>query len=355
MMKKTSLKDIAQVVGVSTALVSYVLNNQKEGRIGKEVARRIRAVAQELNYRPNQIARSLKTSKTFTLGLIVADIANPFSSALARYVEDAADRDQYTVILGSSDENPQRSAKLITTLLNRQVDGLLIVPTEGMEAQLAELQRQQVPFVLIDRYFPELPTSYVALDNYQALYQAVEHLKEAGYNRIGLVTLESALMPMRERSRGYLAALSAYDLPMRRSWLKTVRRASLDADVAKAVQALTTGRYPVDALIFTTNTLTLAGLRAIKARSIMVPAELGVVGFDETDAYDLFYAPPTYIRQPIAAMGQLATRLLLDALNAGRPVAQINLQASLVIQASTPGRRPLADQNTTPAAGTVKA
>ena len=119
--KKVSLKDIAKEVGVSTALVSYVLNNLKEGRISKEIALRIREVAHQLNYRPNQIAKSLKTSKTFTLGLIVADISNPFSSTLARIVEDEANKFNYTVIFGSSDENQQKSAKVIDTLLNRQV------------------------------------------------------------------------------------------------------------------------------------------------------------------------------------------------------------------------------------------
>src|SRR5205085_9380454 len=126
MIKKPSLKDIAQKVGVSTALVSYVLNNQKEGRIGKEVAQKIRDTATELNYRTNQIAKSLKTNKTFTIGLIVADISNPFSSGLARKIEEEADRNNYTVIFGSSDENAIRSNKLIDTFLNRQVDGLII-------------------------------------------------------------------------------------------------------------------------------------------------------------------------------------------------------------------------------------
>src|SRR6478735_3940610 len=113
MEKRVLLKDIAREVGVSTALVSYVLNNQKEGRINKDVAQNIRETAQRLNYRPNQIAKSLKTRKTFTLGLIVADIANAFFSTLARIVEDEAEKNGYTVIFGSSDEKAERSQKLI--------------------------------------------------------------------------------------------------------------------------------------------------------------------------------------------------------------------------------------------------
>src|ERR1700694_607987 len=101
MKKKPSLKDIAQKLGVSTALVSYVLNNKKEGRIGKEISQKIREVAGQLNYRTNQIAKSLKTNKTLTIGLIVADISNPFFSGLARIIEDEAEKYNYTVIFGS--------------------------------------------------------------------------------------------------------------------------------------------------------------------------------------------------------------------------------------------------------------
>src|SRR6187399_864292 len=168
MNKRISLKDIADKVGVSTALVSYVLNNKKEGRIKKSVAERIRVVATELNYRTNQIAKSLKTNKTFTIGLIVADISNPFSSGLARKIEDEADRNNYTVIFGSSDENAVRSNKLIDTFLNRQVDGLIITPAENTASQIIALQRQNVPFVLVDRYFPGVDADHVALDNYEA-------------------------------------------------------------------------------------------------------------------------------------------------------------------------------------------
>ncbi len=135
MKKKVSQKDIARKVGVSTALVSYVLNNLKEGRINKVVAQKIRETAKELNYRTNQIARSLKMNKTFTIGLIVADISNSFFSSLARIIEDEADKKNYTVIFGSSDENAQKSWKLINALVDRQVDGFIIAPAENTESQ----------------------------------------------------------------------------------------------------------------------------------------------------------------------------------------------------------------------------
>lgn len=185
MKKKISLKDIAQKVGVSTALVSYVLNNKKEGRISKAVSERIRETALELNYRTNHIARSLKTRKTFTIGLIVADISNAFSSCLARIIEDEAERHQYTVLFGSSDENTERSFKLINILLNHQVDGFIISPSENSEKEILFLQENETPFVMLDRYYPHANASYVAIDNHQAAFNAVDHLVKQGNNREG--------------------------------------------------------------------------------------------------------------------------------------------------------------------------
>ena len=333
MAKKTSLKDIAQAVGVSTTLVSYVLNNQKENRISKEVAKKIRQVAQELNYQTNQIAKSLKTNQTRTLGLIVADIANPFSAALARIIEDEVDQHEYTVIFGSSDENPQKCQKLITTLLNRQVDGLLIAAPDGTEAQVVQLQQQGIPFVLIDRYFPSLKTSYVALDNYQAMFSAVQQLIDSGYHRIGLITLKTSLFHIQERTRGYQSSLRANNLTTKKSWIREINRDGVTTDMAKAVQDLI--HSSVEAIVFASNTLTLAGLKHVKLLKKQVPQELALVGFDETEAYDLLDTPLTYIRQPIKEIGRLATKILLDTLTTKNQITQANLEATLVIQAST--------------------
>src|SRR5690349_20216204 len=220
--RKVSMKDIAKEVGVSTALVSYVLNNLKEGRISKEIAQKIREVAQRLNYRPNQIAKSLKTSKTFTIGLIVADISNPFSSTLARIVEDEANKFNYTVIFGSSDENQSKSARVIDTLLNRQVDGLIISPPADSEAQMVELQKQDIPFVLLDRYFPSVKTNYVALNNHAAALMATEHLIESGCKRIGMINYKTSLFHLQERKRGYLTAMKKHEMPFRKTWLRQV-------------------------------------------------------------------------------------------------------------------------------------
>ena len=134
--KKVALKDIAKELGVSTALVSYVLNDKHPGRINQETARRIKDLAIKLNYRPNQIAKSLKKNKTFTIGLIIADISNLFYSGIARVIEDEAKNMKYNVIFGSADENPQKFQELILVFLGRQVDGLILAAPAGSEETL---------------------------------------------------------------------------------------------------------------------------------------------------------------------------------------------------------------------------
>ncbi|SOD91752.1 LacI family DNA-binding transcriptional regulator [Spirosoma fluviale] len=340
MTKKTSLKDIAQTVGVSTALVSYVLNNQKENRINKLVAKKIREVANELNYRPNQIARSLKTNKTYTIGLVVADISNPFSSSLARIIEDEADKHNYTVLFGSSDEKPGKAQKLISTLLNRQVDGLLIFPSEGSEVQLAELQKQGIPFVLIDRYFPELKTNYVALDNFGAIHKAMQHLIDSGYQRIGMVTFDTSLFNLNERKRGYLEALKGNKIPFRKTWLKELKLDVSSNEITKAVDELLTGTKPVDAILFASNRLALYGLQQINRLHLRVPEQVAVVSIDQAESYNLFHTPITYIKQPLLEMGQLATKILLESIKKNNTTTQANLEGELIIKEST---RPIDD------------
>ena len=337
MVKKISLKDIASQVGVSTALVSYVLNNQKEGRINKDVAQRIRDTAKRLNYRTNQVAKSLKTNKTFTIGLIVADISNPFFSSLARIIEDEADKNNYTVIFGSSDESPVKSEKLMETLLNRQVDGLIIAPPQNSESQIKYLIEQGIPFVLIDRYFPGIETNYVAIDNYKAAYRATQHFIDSGRKRIGMITYESSIFNLNERTSGYLSAMEENEIPYKENWLKELKPNNTRMCIEKAINELLDGPKPADALLFSSNTIAAMGLKHLNSLGIKIPDQLAVISFDESEAFDLFYAPLTFIKQPLQEMGQTAIKVLLETIGKNNKLTQINIEADLVIRESTTG------------------
>lgn len=335
MEKKVSLKDIAARVGVSTALVSYVLNNQKEGRINKEVAKKIRETAEQLNYRPNQLARGLKTNKTYTIGLIVADIANPFFSSLARVIEDEADDRNYTVIFGSSEENADRSRRLVEVLLDRQVDGIIIAPTEGDEPHLRLLQQRKVPFVLIDRSFPGIEANSVVIDNFTPAYESIVHLASCGRKRIGMIGFKTSLHHLLERKRGYRAALEAQGLPFSEQWLHELELDASKEAVENAIQQLLSLPEPVDALFFASNKLSTMGLKYINRLPVRVPEQLALVSFDQSDATDLFYAPLTHVQQPLKEMGQQAVQVLLNSISNSEQLTHVLLQAKLVAGAST--------------------
>src|SRR5690606_29253325 len=188
--KKVGLKDIAKELGVSTALVSYVLNDKHPGRINQETARRIKDLAIKLNYRPNHIAKSLKKDRTFTIGLIIADISNLFYSNIARYIEDECKKHNYNVIFGSADENAEKFKELVHVMLSRQVDGIILAAPKDTEDTLMYLRDQGIPFVLVDRYFPEVTDiNTIGINNYLASYAVVEHLVTNGYKKPAMVTL----------------------------------------------------------------------------------------------------------------------------------------------------------------------
>lgn len=328
--KRVSLKDIAGKVGVSTALVSYVMNGlEKEKRVGHEIVVKIKEVAAELNYKPNQIARSLRKGSTNTIGLIVADIANPFFGQLARIIEDEAGKHNYTVIIGSSDENHIKSASLIDTFLDRQVDGFIIVPSEGCEKEIEALVRKEVPVVLVDRYLSGVPTSYIILNNYKATYEAVNHLVDKGYKRIAMIAYKSSLIHMQERIRGYREALIDNHLEATIQ-IKELFYNRAKEELEKGVSELLEGDNKPDALLFATNALSISGLYAIKNHSIQVPKEMGMIGFDGNEAFDFFYSPLTYIEQPIEVMGKESVRILLDKIKGSNNTEHIELQHLLI-------------------------
>jgi LacI family transcriptional regulator len=335
MKKRVALKDVANRVGVSTTLVSYVLNNRMGNRINPETAEKIRRAAEEMNYRPNQIAKSLKSNKTQTIGLIVADIANPFSSSIARVIEDEAKKNHFTVIFGSADENCSKAEGLVNVLLSRQVDGFIIAPPEGFEKQLLSLREEDVPFVLIDRYFKDMEVNSVTVDNFTTSFNAVKHLTDNGFRRIGFINYKTRLIHLNERTRGYHEALRAAGLPQQRGDLRLIEETRLETEIQGAMDALLDPRAPVDAIFFSSSNVAIEGLSYLRKKKIAIPDELGVVCFDETKAYDLFPCPITYIRQPLAGIGQTAVKMLLRDIGRRQPATRVVLETEMIVKESS--------------------
>jgi len=323
-MKKISLQTVADHVGVSVALVSYVLNGQKKDRIPKQTAERILAAARELNYRPNRIARSLQQNKSYSIGLIVADIANPFSSQLARVISTEAEGAGYTVLIGSSDENSDKFETLVNLFLDRQADGFILAATEGSQVMIETLKVRKVPFVLIDRYYPAVDSNVVTVDNYDASFDAVRRFIQSGRKKIGIVSLHTALYHMQERVKGAEDAIATLSDQELNRCIHFIDEDNLEEQMSACIDELV--KLRVDALYFTSNKTGVCGLRQLIKKGIRVPEDIEFCTFDETEAFDFFPGTVNFIKQPIAELGQKGFGLLY---NQFRNVDQGTVQETL--------------------------
>lgn len=330
MARKTSLKDIANKVGVSASLVSYVLNNKdKENRVAEETAKKIRKAAKELNYFPNLNARSLKTNKSHTIGLIVADISNPFFSSLARTIEDEAYAHNYTVIFGSSDENQDKFIKVLDFLSTRQVDGFIVASPEDSKEIVLGIKQSNVPLVLIDRYFAGMDINSVTVDNFKASFEATNYLLNKGHKRIGAIVYESTLLHYQDRCNGYLEAIKQTGIVDEKQFLRKVNHQSLQSEIKEEVRKLIF-EDKVSAIYFATNTIATEGLKQIRNLGKKIQDEIDVIAFDENLIYQFLDVQIPFMSQPIKKMGQEAVRILIDQIeNNDRETKNILLTATL--------------------------
>ncbi|MGV8139906.1 MAG: LacI family DNA-binding transcriptional regulator [Mangrovibacterium sp.] len=314
-MKRTSLNDIAKQVGVSKTLVSFVLNGRgKEFRISEEICRKVLDSAKELNYQPNRLAQGLRTGKTKTIGLIIADIANPFFGKLGREIEQEAARYGYHVIFCSSDENPEKSEQQIAMLQQSQVDGYIISPPIHSEEQIRSLSKGSIPYVLIDRYFPGIESNCIVVDNFEAAYRATNHLLKLGRKKIANITVNLELVNMRERTEGYKQALADRSIKVDENLIKVLPFSHDNKDVSMAIRELAGDRdnLKVDAILFSTSKIGIMGIECITEIGLKIPDEIAVVSFDNADAYKICVSPVSVVAQPLKEIGTKAVRILLD-------------------------------------------
>lgn len=335
-MKNISLKDIAARAKVSTTTVSFVLNGKAtEKRISKAVTARVKAIVKELDYKPNQMARGLRTGTTKTLGLMIEDISNPFFAKLAKTIEDEADQYNYDVVFCSTEDKDKRASKLLQTLRYRQVDGYILTPTIGLRHAVDALLKEEQPLVLIDRYFPSLASHYVIIDNFQGAYCATEHLLKNGYRNIAIVTTASRQLQMEKRREGFIQALRDQNLKHSKRIEMELPFNEQESLSIKKIKDFLKKTKP-DAVFFFTNYLALFGLQAIRQLKWKIPEEIGMISFDDHDVFSLYDPPISCISQPISRIGRKAVSILMKAIQKqDHPMPlQYVLEPELTIRAS---------------------
>lgn len=328
-----SIKEVAEVAGVSTATVSRVLSNRPY--VKPEVRERVMAAVAKLEYRPNLVARSLRSQQSSTIGLIVSDIRNPFFTAISRAVEDTAYAQGYSVMICNTDEHPDKEAMYLNVMRDEHVAGVIFSPTRQTLTNFAALNID-FPIVLVDRSLKNGGIDAVLLENVAAGYDLTTHLIENGYRRIAAICGEASTTGQ-ERWRGYEMALREHGLAPAAEYVKYLEP-KIEVGYTVALEMLDLPEPP-DAF-FMSNSLLMAGaLQAIRERNLTIPNDIALAGFDETVWASLVQPAITLIAQPTDEIGKAATELLLQRIaDPGRAPRTVLLKGQLVIRGSSAPR-----------------
>lgn len=324
------IRDVAEAAGVSTATVSRVLAEKPHVRA--EIREKVLAAVEKLHYRPNLIAQSLRAQRTMIIGLIVADIQNPFFTLVSRAVEDAAYRRGYSIFLCNADEDPVKEAMYLNHMQDQNVAGVLVSPTRETAETFQNAARFAMPLVIIDRRVRGADIDSVLTDNVDAAQKMVTHLLQDGHHRIGAMFGANSTTG-RERREGYLQALQAYGLAPAPE-LELFVEAREDVGYHATMTLLDLAKRP-DA-IFTSNGLLAAGaFRALRERQIKIPQDIALATFDETPWTALVEPTISVIQQPTYEIGQTAIELLLKRLDdPDRPTSEVILKSKLIVRQS---------------------
>ncbi|MBV9713582.1 MAG: LacI family DNA-binding transcriptional regulator [Ktedonobacteraceae bacterium] len=333
--QEVSIEDIARAAGVSHSTVSRALHGSP--LISIEVRERIQRLAQEMNYTPNAVARSLQKQQTKTIGLVVTSIADPFISDVVKGVEEVARAADFNVFLSASHNDSEQEMAVMESFHQRRVDGILIASSRISSNYRMRLGHTRVPIVLVN-YQAELHHPlfhWVAVDDRQGAFLAVEHLLQCGHRMIGYLGTDSRPRSNRHRFEGYQHALAQAGISALSTWVAIAPDASDEEDVVIGQTLLPRLLSEGITAVFCYNdVLAIGALLACRKQGIAVPQQLSIVGFDDITMADYGTPPLTTVHQPRVRLGRGATEMLLNLLGEGT-VENAILTPTLTIRAST--------------------
>lgn len=326
---KETLAGLAAKTGVSITTVSRVLSGKSEQyRISPDTRDKVMAAAKANHYFPNLVAQNLRSNQTNTIGLMLPSVANPYFADIASAVIYEARLRNYTTIVIDSAESAEIEKNGISSLMSRQIGGIIASPCGDDPSLFEEINRKILPVILIDRYFTDSQLPYVTTNNYQGSIAAVEHLLDMGHSRIACIQGVTSSLPNKRRVTGYLDALEraglqdealvvGNDFSVQNGYLET---------------RLLLGRPNRPTAIFAlSNTIMLGAMKAIREMGMSVPEDISVVAFDNNIYMDYMTPPVTRVSQPTEEMAKLATRMLFECMASGeRSRSQIELLPTLV-------------------------
>lgn len=336
-LRQPSIKDIARLAHVSHPTVSRALQNSP--LVNAQTAARIRKIADEAGYRASAVARGLVTRRTRTIGLVVTTVADPFASEVVCGIEQTANDHGYSVILADSNADPERERKVVRSLAERRVDGIIVTSSRVGALYIPLLRQMMVPIVLVNDQYPGDFVHSVMIRNQEGMRAVAEHMIGLGHCRIAYIGDRFGYQSDTERLAGYHAALAAAKLAAPAE-LVVHGDGGTEGAMQAMEQLLAAAKAPTAVCCYNDMTA-LGALRCLRSRGLRVPANISIAGFD-----DLFFAayiepPLTTIRQPMRRMGHMAMESLLKLMEGRDSVAQVHIEAELVVRQSTapPGKK----------------
>lgn len=330
-MPHVTLRDIAKEVGMSTQTVSRVLNN-KPG-VSRETKHRILQVAERLAYSPNALARSLRVQKSGSVGVLISDIADSFFAPIVKGIENTARGMGYSIILCDTGEKYEWEKLAIRMMLEKRVDGLLIVPCQSEYGDILELKRKRIPFVLLGRHFDIVESDSVTTDDIGGAFSATDYLIKKGHGRILFINGPEHISSAVERLVGYKRALQEHAILFERSLVKT--GALRMEDGYRIMKEVLSAKSHFTAVLAYCDFVTLGIFEALEEAGLRVPEDIAIVGYDDILTARFLRVPLTTVRIPKQELGNEAMKLLYRKMEGKiQGIQRIVLKTELVLRKS---------------------
>lgn len=331
-----TINDIAEKVGVSHATISRVLNNS--GYVKDETREKVLKAIKELNYTPSAIARSLSTSKTNTIGVIVPDINNLFFGDIIKGITEIADEHSLNIILCDTDEDKDKELKAINVLKEQRIQGLIITPTfyknSGNSENLNTLKNLGIPIILIDGHVEYLDFSGVFIDHIKGAYDGTAALIEAGHRKVAIITGDMNSRPAKERLIGYEKALEANNIPIEKEYI-FYGNYKYETAYEITKQILKMDNRPT-AIFVSSNTMILGCIKAFYEEKLNIPKDMAIIGFDKVDILNIIGMNISFINGPSIELGRIGMKMLLENLNSKerKEIKRVTILPELLLKGS---------------------
>ncbi len=324
-LENTTIKTIAEATSLSLTTVSRVLNGSaKKYRISEETQKLVLKAAEKLNYAPNRAAVSLRLKRSFSVGLVIPTLSNPYFADVASMVSHALRSKGYSVVLMDCDEDESSEVEAVRLLAAQNIEGVIIIPSGSQSAHIDTLLKRKIPVISIDRYHEDIPVSYVATHHYEGAFDITQYLLQAGHKKFACLQGSNSVVSNNLRVKGYTDAMKAAG---HRVFSITGNSFTSENGYIETKLLLQKRDRPT-AIFALSDTILLGALKALEEDDVRVPEDMSVVTFDNSSYLDFLACPITSVAQPVNDIANISIKLLLDQIEAhlkGKEVQRMKL------------------------------